>query len=269
VHRDVKPSNILIADDNRIVLSDLGIARIGDDAGLTSTGFTIGTAAYLAPEQLQGAPVGPDADVYALGLVLAECLTGHRVFDGGPEEAAFARLTHDPDFSDLPNEGWRHVLESMTARDAAARVTAADAVARLARLVTTNSDATSVLAAPTAETSVMPVPAPGFAPATAPVPLPAKAPANRDHTVVRRCLVACIVVPLVLLALAALAVSGANSGELVPPTTAPPTTTAPPSTTVAPPTTVTTTPPATTPATTAPTQDGHAKPEKKEPPKKH
>src|SRR5439155_424672 len=75
---------------------DLGIARGADTAGLTATGLVVGTPAYLAPEQVAGRTVGPACDLYALGLVLLECFTGHREYSGNPVEAALARLSRPP-----------------------------------------------------------------------------------------------------------------------------------------------------------------------------
>ncbi|MET8650916.1 serine/threonine-protein kinase PknD [Nocardia aurea] len=81
VHRDVKPTNILLGDDEFASLIDFGIAHAADDRTLTATGETIGTVAYMAPEEI-GAAVSPDArvDVYALACVLHECLTGRAPF---------------------------------------------------------------------------------------------------------------------------------------------------------------------------------------------
>jgi serine/threonine protein kinase len=96
IHRDVKPGNILLDEDGRAQLTDFGIARLVDSnatTGLTATGHVIGTAAYLAPEQVRGEQVGASADVYALGLVLLECCSGARAFPGTGIEAAMARLT--------------------------------------------------------------------------------------------------------------------------------------------------------------------------------
>ncbi len=80
VHRDLKPANVLVAPTaipwERVKLADFGIARLVDATHLTATGTAIGTAAYLAPEQVRGTPVGPEADVWSLGLILLECLTG-------------------------------------------------------------------------------------------------------------------------------------------------------------------------------------------------
>lgn len=76
VHRDVKPGNLLIRPDGRLVLTDFGIARIVAADRFTAAGDIVGTASYLAPEQVLGAPVGPAADIYALGVVAYECLAG-------------------------------------------------------------------------------------------------------------------------------------------------------------------------------------------------
>ncbi len=84
VHRDIKPANVLISDDGEVYLADLGIARARDTAGLTDTGLVVGTPAYLAPEQVAGRTVGPACDLYALGLVLLECFTGRREYQGTP-----------------------------------------------------------------------------------------------------------------------------------------------------------------------------------------
>ncbi|MFN2536790.1 MAG: serine/threonine-protein kinase [Mycobacteriales bacterium] len=125
VHRDVKPANILLSRSGA-KLTDFGIARVIDGARHTGTGLTVGTAPFLAPEQVTGDPVTPAADVYALGLVLLECLKGSREYVGAPVEAALARLHRTPEVpTDLP-EPWPSLLTAMTARMPSLRPTAAD-----------------------------------------------------------------------------------------------------------------------------------------------
>lgn len=97
VHRDVKPANILLCDDRRVMVTDFGIAKAAVDEDLTRDGTIIGTAKYLAPEQVSGDPVDPRTDVYSLGVVLYECLCGRPPFEADTEAAtALARLHRDP-----------------------------------------------------------------------------------------------------------------------------------------------------------------------------
>ncbi|WP_433862010.1 serine/threonine-protein kinase [Streptomyces sp. L7] len=139
VHRDIAPANILLpsatASGVHAKLTDLGIARLIDDARITSTGFVIGTASYLSPEQAAGRPVGPPSDVYSLGLVLLECLTGTREFPGSGVESAVARLSRDPEVPETLDPEWRRLIRSMVAREPDHRPTAAAVADQLAGLL--------------------------------------------------------------------------------------------------------------------------------------
>lgn len=131
VHRDVKPGNVLIGPAERVKLADFGIARLVAQATRhTRTGHAIGTAAYLAPEQVRGEEADGAADVYALGLVLLEAVTGRREYAGPAPEAAMARLHRSPEVPDLP-PAWRDLLLSMTAPDPRERPSARDVAATL------------------------------------------------------------------------------------------------------------------------------------------
>ncbi len=97
VHRDIKPANIMLADDGRVLVADFGIAKAEGGGDLTDTGSVLGTAKYVAPEQLRGHGADPRTDVYSLGAVLYEMLAGAPPFDSDTEAAtALARLHQDP-----------------------------------------------------------------------------------------------------------------------------------------------------------------------------
>lgn len=97
VHRDVKPSNILLCRDGRVKIADFGIAKADDQTELTQDGTLVGTATYLAPEQLLGEEVDGRTDLYSLGIVLYECVTGRVPFQGDTGAAvALARLHSEP-----------------------------------------------------------------------------------------------------------------------------------------------------------------------------
>ena len=97
VHRDVKPANILLSSDGRVLVADFGIAKAAQGADLTSDGSMVGTAKYLAPEQVEGRPVDARTDLYALGVVLYEALTGEAPFRAETDTGtALARLHRDP-----------------------------------------------------------------------------------------------------------------------------------------------------------------------------
>jgi serine/threonine protein kinase len=169
VHRDVKPANVLVAHDGRVALADFGIARLVDSAHVTRTGDVLGTPAYFAPEQIAGEAVGPLADVYALGLVLLECLTGRRAYDGTALESAMARLAAPPVIPQTLSATWRDLITAMTARQPTQRITAAQAAAVLQQLTAGDDStvamnlapaSTMLMDRPPAATTVMPPVAP-------------------------------------------------------------------------------------------------------------
>ncbi|WP_237739664.1 GAF domain-containing serine/threonine-protein kinase [Arthrobacter sp. TB 26] len=127
VHRDVKPANILLVDYSnkdrrpRAKLSDFGVAIMMGNGPVADDGGTSGTPAYLSPEQAAGEPAGPLSDVYSLGLVLLEGLTGKMAYPGAPIQSAVARLLHDPDIPEELAPIWTSLLSSMLARDPADR----------------------------------------------------------------------------------------------------------------------------------------------------
>jgi serine/threonine-protein kinase len=98
VHRDVSSNNVMLATDGRVFVMDFGLARAEGLSRVTSTGVTMGTLAYLAPEVLSGAPADPRSDLYALGIVLYEMLTGSTPFAGERlESTAYRASTEDPE----------------------------------------------------------------------------------------------------------------------------------------------------------------------------
>ncbi|WP_053650224.1 serine/threonine-protein kinase, partial [Streptomyces sp. XY431] len=134
VHRDIKPANLMVRDGH-VVITDFGIARPGCDARLTVPGMVLGTAAYQAPEQASTGTVTASADLYALGVVLYECLTGRLPFEG--ETALELILKHltdpvPPLPADVPAPV-RAVVEGAMAKDPALRWPDAAAMASAVR----------------------------------------------------------------------------------------------------------------------------------------
>ena len=135
VHRDVKPANVLLTPQGMPKLGDFGIARLMDSSALTVTGTILGTASYMAPEQLENHQVGPAADIWSLGIVLLECLTGHRVYEGTPSEVVGRRLAGPvPVPADLPVP-WTLLLNGMLDHEPGRRLRAAE----VASLLTTEA----------------------------------------------------------------------------------------------------------------------------------
>ena len=137
VHRDIKPANILLSEDGRVKVGDFGIAKAAESADLTQEGSFLGTAKYLAPEQVEAKPVDGRTDLYSLGIVLYEMLCGRVPFEADTSSStALARLHSDPARPRLVKAGVPRELEAITmrllARDPAGRYpTATDARAAL------------------------------------------------------------------------------------------------------------------------------------------
>ncbi|MDE3087440.1 MAG: serine/threonine protein kinase [Acidobacteriota bacterium] len=117
VHRDVKPANVLLGPGPRVRLADFGIAQVIDASSATVTGTTLGTAAYMAPEQLAHHRVTTSADIWALAAVLLECLTGNRPFEGPVTEVVARRLAGAVPSPDGLPTAWRMLLTSMLEPD--------------------------------------------------------------------------------------------------------------------------------------------------------
>ena len=97
VHRDIKPGNLLVTPAGKVKITDFGIARVADQVALTATGQVMGTVQYLAPEQATGKPASPSTDIYSLGVVAYEALTGRRPFTGETQMIiAMAQINDKP-----------------------------------------------------------------------------------------------------------------------------------------------------------------------------
>ncbi len=131
VHRDVKPANILITPDGRVKLTDFGIARAVDSASHTRTGEVLGTPQYLSPEQALGKGATGASDLYALGIITQEMLTGRKPFDSGSAVATALAQVNDPPppLPDWVPSDLRRIVDQSLAKDPADRPSSAAAVA--------------------------------------------------------------------------------------------------------------------------------------------
>ncbi|MGH3363633.1 MAG: serine/threonine protein kinase [Nocardioidaceae bacterium] len=118
VHRDVKPANLLVTPEGQVKITDFGIARAGDGAAITQTGQIVGTPHYISPEQAEGRPASEASDIYALGVVLYECLAGQRPFARDtPIQVALAHIREDvPPLPDDVPERVRAIVEKALAK---------------------------------------------------------------------------------------------------------------------------------------------------------
>lgn len=150
VHRDIKPGNIIVDRQDRVKVTDFGIARAVGDSTLTATGSVLGSAHYISPEQASGAPIGPPSDIYSLGIVLYEMLTGSLPFTG--DSAIAVAMRHATDEVPRPGslnpdvpDGLDETTAIATAKRPADRFPDGDAMAAALR-----GEGTGVTPAPTA-----------------------------------------------------------------------------------------------------------------------
>jgi len=135
VHRDVKPGNLLVGRSGQVKITDFGIAHAAWSAPITQTGALVGTPAYLAPERVTGGLATPASDLYSLGVVGYQCLTGAVPFDGVPPVTATHQPRTLPPLPAAVPAGVAELVRALTARDPAARPASAGEVAvRAARL---------------------------------------------------------------------------------------------------------------------------------------
>ncbi|MEU5602489.1 protein kinase domain-containing protein [Streptomyces lydicus] len=128
VHRDLKPSNVLLAADGPRVI-DFGIARAADATSLTSSGVTVGTPTFMAPEQAAGSTITPATDIFALGQVAAYAAIGTPAFGEGTSHGVLYRIVHEePDLTGLPEE-LRELVSRCLAKDASERPSIAEVIA--------------------------------------------------------------------------------------------------------------------------------------------
>lgn len=160
VHRDVKPGNLLVQRDGTLVITDFGIARSDLANRLTDAGMVLGTAAYCAPEQAEGAPVTPAVDIYALGVVAYECLAGQRPFEGdSPVTIALKHIREAPPAlpGDIPPPV-RALVERALSKDPARRFPSASAMSDTARRVAAGDPSVEVALPPATGATMAPPP---------------------------------------------------------------------------------------------------------------
>ncbi|QNP64815.1 serine/threonine-protein kinase [Streptomyces genisteinicus] len=184
LHRDVKPSNVLIGKDGRVVLTDFGIAQVEGDPSITSTGMLVGAPSYISPERARGHKPGPAADLWSLGGLLYASVEGSPPYDKGSAIATLTAVMTEP--LDPPKNAGplTDVIYGLLAKDPAQRLDDAGARAMLTRVVNAPAEDDAAEPEPSPEqTRVIALPPTPPAPPAAPRPSPAtpKDPAAADR----------------------------------------------------------------------------------------
>ncbi|GIG89099.1 hypothetical protein Pen02_40350 [Plantactinospora endophytica] len=186
VHRDVKPSNLLVQPDGSVVLVDFGVARSTNMTSITGTNIVLGSAHYMAPEQIAGRPVSAATDVYALGAVAYACLTGRPPFTGGnPLHIVTRHLEEAPPAlpADVPVPVAMLVGRAL-AKEPADRYPSAAAFADAVRATADAISSTTTVPLPTGPLpSTLPLPSGGALPSTGPAPQWSSGPLPQQSTV--------------------------------------------------------------------------------------
>ncbi len=141
LHRDVKPENVLIGDDGRVVLTDFGIATMTQETALTMSGQISGTPAFMPPERLNGLPAVPESDLWSLGATLYAAVEGHPPFDRGAPVPTMAAILHDEPQPTRRAGPLAPVIEGLLRRDPAARMDVREVDESLRRVAAGGSSA--------------------------------------------------------------------------------------------------------------------------------
>jgi eukaryotic-like serine/threonine-protein kinase len=135
LHRDVKPSNVLIAEDGRVVLTDFGIAQVEGDPSITSTGMLVGAPSYISPERARGHELGPAADLWSLGGLLYAAVEGVPPYDKGSAIATLTAVMTEPLEEPRHAGPLRDVIHGLLTKDPAKRLDDAGARAMLTKVI--------------------------------------------------------------------------------------------------------------------------------------
>ncbi|MFK4101415.1 serine/threonine-protein kinase [Streptomyces sp. NPDC019531] len=159
LHRDVKPSNVLISEDGRVVLTDFGIAQVEGDPSITSTGMLVGAPSYISPERARGHKPGPAADLWSLGGLLYAAVEGAPPYDKGSAIATLTAVMTEP-LEEPKNAGpLKEVIYGLLTKDPAQRLDDGGARAMLSDVIHAPEPKAAEPEPPADATRVVPLPA--------------------------------------------------------------------------------------------------------------